>query len=88
MQGVDILATFVHEATDEAVVTEHNAGHLDDVLVALVLCDVTAVIHQAGHQVALPSLLRCTFFYLKEGGKENYRLCSSWSQYFYYLYYT
>ena len=64
VQAVDVLATIVHEATDEAVVAEHDAGHLGDVLVALVLRDVAAVIHQAGNQVALSSLLRRTFFYL------------------------
>jgi hypothetical protein len=64
VQAVDVLATIVHEATDEAVVAEHDAGHLGDVLVALVLRDVAAVIHQAGNQVALSSLLCRTFFYL------------------------
>lgn len=64
VQAVDVLATIAHEATDEAVVAEHDAGHLGDVLVTLVLRDVAAVIHQAGNQVALSSLLRRTFFYL------------------------
>lgn len=49
MQGVDVLSTLVHEPADEAIVTEDDAGHLRDVLVALVLCDVPTVIHQARH---------------------------------------
>lgn len=66
VQGVDVITTIVHEAADQPVVAEDDAGHLGDVLLALVVADVAAVIHQAGHQVALPQLLRSTFFNLKE----------------------
>ena len=48
-QAVDVFFTFVHEATDQSVVAEDDAGHLGDVLVTLVLADVATVIHQAGH---------------------------------------
>lgn len=64
-QAVDVFFTFVHEAADQSVVAEDDAGHLGDVLVTLVLADVATVIHQAGHQVAPPSLLLVTFLYLK-----------------------
>ena len=47
MQGVDVLTTLVHEAADEAVVAEDDARHLRYVLLAVVLCDVATVIHQA-----------------------------------------
>lgn len=73
MQGVDVLFALVHEATDEAVVTEDDAGHLGDVLITLVLCDVTTVIHQAGHQVALPPLLLMALFELR-------RICRPFTQ--------
>lgn len=63
-QRVDILATLVHEAADQTVVAEDDAGHFVDVLVALVVADVAAVIHQTGHQEAFPQLLGCTFFNL------------------------
>lgn len=62
---VDVLFTFVHEAADQSVVAEDDAGHLGDVLVALVLADVAAVIHQAGHQVAPPPLLVVALLYLQ-----------------------
>lgn len=55
-QCVDVVFALVHEAADEPVVTEDDAGHLGDVLVALVLADVAAVVDQAGDQVAPPSL--------------------------------
>ena len=45
-QAVNIFFAFVHEAADQSVVTEDDTGHLGDVLVALVLADVVAVIHQ------------------------------------------
>lgn len=64
VQDVDVVTTLVHEAADEAVVAEDDAGHLGDVLVTLVLADVATVIHQAGDQVALPSLLHSTLFNL------------------------
>ena len=60
VQDVDVVFTFVHEATDETKVAEDDTGHLGDVLVTLVLADVATVIHQAGHQVAPPSLLLVT----------------------------
>lgn len=66
-QGVDVFAAVVHEAADQPVIAEDDAGHLGDVLLALVVADVATVIHQAGHQVALPQLLCSTFFNLKEG---------------------
>lgn len=65
VQDVDVLFTFVHEATDQPVVAEDDAGHLGDVLVALVLADVATVIHQAGHQVAPPPLLVVALLYLR-----------------------
>lgn len=61
MQGVDVIATLVHEAADQPVVAVDDGGHLGDVLVALILRDVAAMIHQAGHQVAFPTQLLCTF---------------------------
>lgn len=64
-QVVDIIFAFVHEAADKPVVTEDDTGHLGDVLVALVLTDVVAVIHQTRHQVALPPLHFITFLYLQ-----------------------
>lgn len=70
-QSVDVVATLVHEAADQPVVAEDDAGHLGDVLVALVVADVAAVIHQAGHQVALPQLLRRTFFNLNEEHRQR-----------------
>ena len=66
-QGVDVVATVVHEAADELVVAEDDAGHLGHVLPALVLADVATVIHQAGNEVALPQLLPSTFFDLHTG---------------------
>lgn len=65
VQVVDVVFTFVHEATDQPIVTEDDASHLCDVLVTLVLADVATVIHQAGHQVAFPPLLLITLLYLK-----------------------
>lgn len=62
VQSIDVIVTLGHEAADQPVVAEYDARHLGDVLVALVVADVPTVIHQAGHQVALPQLLRCTFF--------------------------
>lgn len=64
VQHVYVLPTFVHEATDESVVAEDDGGHFGDVLVALIVSDVTAVIHQTGHQVTFPKFLCCTFFNL------------------------
>lgn len=49
VKGVDVLSTLVHEPAYEPVVTEDDAGHLRDVLIALVLRDVATMIHQAGH---------------------------------------
>lgn len=69
VQVVDVLLTFVHEAADQPVVAEDDAGHLGDVLVALVLADVAAVIHQAGHQVAPPPLLLIALLYLQVGNE-------------------
>ena len=63
-QAVDVFLTFVHEAADQPVVAEDDAGHLGDVLVTLVLADVATVIHQAGHQVAPTPLLLVTLLYL------------------------
>ncbi len=65
VQVVDVFFAFVHEAADQSVVAEDDTGHLGDVLVALVLANVAAVIYQAGHQVAPPSLLLIALFYLK-----------------------
>lgn len=64
-QVVDVFFTFVHEAADQSEVTEDDAGHFGDVLVALVLADVATVIHEAGHQVAPPSLLLVALLYLQ-----------------------
>lgn len=64
-QSVDVIAAVVHEAAYKPVVAEDDAGHLGDVLVALVVADVATVIHQAGHQVAFPQLLCSTFFNLR-----------------------
>lgn len=63
-ERIDVITAVVHEATDEPVVAEDNACHLGDVLFALVFADVATVIHQAGHDVALPQLLCSTFFNL------------------------
>ena len=71
MQAVDVVATLVHEAADEVVVAEHDAGHLGDVLVALVLTDVSTVIHQTGHQVALPSLFCSTLLDLRATERQS-----------------
>lgn len=65
VQVVDVFFTFVHEAADQPVVAEDDAGHLGDVLVALVLADVATVIHQTGHQVAPPPLLVVALLYLQ-----------------------
>ena len=72
VHGVDVLFALVHEATDEAVVTEDDAGHLSDVLVALVLADVGPVIHQAGHQEPLPPLLLVALFDLRTAGPNTH----------------
>lgn len=69
MQGVDVLSALVHESAYKAEVTEDDAGHLRDVLTALVLGDVATVIHQAGHEIALTSLFSCTFFNLEPENK-------------------
>lgn len=65
LQGVDVFSAFVHKATYEPIVAEDDAGHLGDVLMALAFCDVGAVVHQAGHQIAFPPLLICTLFQLR-----------------------
>lgn len=65
-QVVDVVFAFVGEATDQPEVTKDDAGHLGDVLVTLVLADVTTVIYQTGHQVAPPSFLFITLLYLRE----------------------
>lgn len=70
-QRVDVVAAAVHEATDEAVVAEDDAGHLCDVLLAVVVADVAAVVHQAGHQVALAQLLGSTLFNLAKRGQQT-----------------
>lgn len=64
MQSVDVFLTFVQEAANQPIVTVDDAGHLGDELVALVVGDVTTVIHQAGDEVALPPLLYSAFFNL------------------------
>lgn len=64
-QVIYILSAFIHEATDQSVVAENNAGDLGDVLVALILADVASMIHEAGHQIASPSFLLITLLYLK-----------------------
>ena len=64
-QAVNVFFAFVHEAADQPVVAEDDAGHLNDVLIALVLADVATVIHEAGHQVASPALLIVTLLYLQ-----------------------
>lgn len=56
-QRVDVVFALVHEAADEPVVAEDDASHLGDVLVALVLADIAAMVHQARDQVAAPPLL-------------------------------
>lgn len=72
-QVIDVLFTFVHEATDQSVVAEDDAGHFGDVLVTLVLADVATVIHQAGHQVAPSPLLLVTLLYLKVSNMITYQ---------------
>lgn len=76
MQRVDVVSTLVHEATYEPVVTEDDAGHLGDVLIALVLGDVAAVIYQTGHYVAFTSLFNCAFFNLDREKKNVQGLIS------------
>lgn len=66
-QRVDVFVAVVHEATDEPIIAEDDAGHLGNVLPALVVTDVATVIHQAGHEVTLPQLLGSTFFNLDTG---------------------
>lgn len=66
-ESVDVFTAVVHEATDEPVIAEDDAGHLGNVLPALVVTDVATVIHQAGHEVTLPQLLSSTFFNLHMG---------------------
>lgn len=70
-QRVDVVTAAVHEAADEAVVAEDDAGHLGDVLLAVVVADVAAVVHQAGHQVALAQLLGGTFFNLAKRAQQT-----------------
>lgn len=70
-QRVDVILAFVHEAADKSVVAENDAGHLHDVLVALVLADVAPVIHQAGDQVAPPPFLLVALLYLKVSDTER-----------------
>lgn len=65
VQQVDVLLAFVHESTDESVVTEDDAGHLGDILVTLVLADVATVIHQARYKVAPPSFFVVALLYLQ-----------------------
>lgn len=72
VQIVDVAAALLHEAADQPEVAEDDGGHLGDVLVALVVADVATMIHQAGHQVALPRLLRCTFFNLQEERRQRH----------------
>ncbi len=45
MQFVDVVLALVHEAADQPVIAEDDAGHLGDVLVTLVLGDVGAVLY-------------------------------------------
>lgn len=66
-QSVDVFTAVVHEATDEPVITEDDAGHLGNVLPAFVVTDIATVIHQARHEVTLPQLLGSTFFNLHMG---------------------
>lgn len=72
-QRVDVVAAAVHEAADEAEVAEDDAGHLGDVLLAVVVADVAAVVHQAGHQVALAQLLGGALFNLAKRGQQTRR---------------
>jgi len=65
VQCVDGAPAGVREAADQPVVAEHDARHLGDVLVALVVAHVATVIHQAGHQVAPPPLLLAALLYLR-----------------------
>lgn len=44
-QRVDVVTAAVHEAADEPVVAEDDGGHLGDVLLAVVVADVPAVVH-------------------------------------------
>lgn len=46
VQVVYVFFTFVHEATDQSVVTEDDTGNLGDVLVALVFTDVASMIYE------------------------------------------
>ncbi len=46
VQFVDVVLALVHEAADQPVIAEDDAGHLGDVLVTLVLRDVGAVLYQ------------------------------------------
>lgn len=45
VQFVDVVLALVHEAADQPVIAEDDAGHLGDVLVTLVLGDVGAVLN-------------------------------------------
>jgi hypothetical protein len=49
---IDVRLAGVHEVVDEFVVTEHDAGHLGEKLVA-VAADVIHVVHEAGNQLAV-----------------------------------
>lgn len=66
LQGVDVFSAIIHKAAYEPIVAEDDAGHLGDVLMTLAFCDVSTVVHQAGHQIAFPSLLICALFQLKD----------------------
>lgn len=68
-ESVDVFTAVVHEATDEPVIAKDDAGHLGNILPALVVTDIATVIHQAGHEVTLPQLLSSTFFNLQMGQK-------------------
>lgn len=65
VQFVDVVLALVHEAADQPVIAEDDAGHLGDVLAALVLGDVGAVFYQTRHQVTLPTLLTRTLLNLQ-----------------------
>lgn len=70
-QEIDVSFAVVHEATDQAVITEDNGCHFSDVLMALVLSDVASVIHQTWHQEPFTNWFICTLLYLlkKKKGK-------------------
>jgi len=52
VQCIDIVVTLVHKSVDEAVVTEHNARHLREELLAACACHVVLVFYEAANTMA------------------------------------